>query len=66
MFLGLLDPHPDPQYICAAPDPDNFSNKQKNWRKTFISTVLRHIFLNAFMTKSLYEFLNTCVVCKFN
>ncbi len=27
MFVGLLDPHPDPWFICTDPDP--FINKQK-------------------------------------
>jgi hypothetical protein len=31
LFLGLLDPHPDPQFVCMdpAPDLDPSINKQK-------------------------------------
>jgi hypothetical protein len=35
-FSGLLDPYPDPKFICTVPDPP--INKQK--MKKLISTVL--------------------------
>ncbi len=39
MFLDLLDPHPDTQFICTnpdpalAPDPNTSINEQKNEEK---------------------------------
>jgi hypothetical protein len=44
MFLGLLNPHPNPLFICPDPAPfpelDPAINKQKNEKKNLISTVL--------------------------
>ncbi len=46
MFLGLLDPDPDPEVRGAdpdldpAPDPNLSVIKQKKVRKTLVSTVL--------------------------
>jgi hypothetical protein len=38
MFLGLLNPHPNPLFICPDPAPvpelDPAINKQKNEKKT--------------------------------
>jgi hypothetical protein len=35
MFLGLLDPHPDPYCTCTDPDPDP-SVKKKKMKKTLV------------------------------
>jgi hypothetical protein len=29
MFLGLLDPHPDPYFICMDPAPDPLPSTRK-------------------------------------
>jgi hypothetical protein len=33
MFLGLLNPHPDPYIICSDPGPYPYVKKQKNEEK---------------------------------
>ncbi len=40
MFLGLLDPDPDPSVRGMDPDPDPSITKQKKVRKTLIPTAL--------------------------
>jgi hypothetical protein len=48
MFLGLLDPDPDPSVRFMDPDPapdlDPFDHQAKKVRKTLIPTALRLLF----------------------
>jgi hypothetical protein len=49
MFLGLLDPHPDPLFICMDPPPDPSINKQKVKKKLDLYCSVTSLWLFIFL-----------------